>query len=315
MLKFVDLFCGIGGFRLALERHNLRCVFSSDIDENIRTVYKKNFGDLPQGDITKINEKKIPKHDILCAGFPCQSFSISGKKTGMQDKRGQLFYEIVRIANYHRPSILLLENVKNITSIANGGAIKTIVSSLDKIGYQVEMSILNASDFGIPQARKRVYFVCFKKTILKAFIKYNPPSPSYDQIFLEDILESRVSKSLYINRSDVKLSEIKEENNSLRPIRIGLLGKGGQGERIYSPKGHAVTLSAFGGGVGAKTGLYKDKKGIRRLSILEAKRIMGFPDNHHISKGLKGYTQLGNAVIPTMVDHFYCSLKGFFNEQ
>jgi DNA (cytosine-5)-methyltransferase 1 len=137
MYKFIDLFCGIGGFRLALEKRGLECVFSSDIDGYAQEAYKKNFGEIPAN--------KIPKHDILCAGFPCQPFSISGKMGGVKDPRGRLFYEIHRIVKYHKPSILLLENVKNILTIANGNVIKKIEKRLNEIGYNLYKHILNAS--------------------------------------------------------------------------------------------------------------------------------------------------------------------------
>lgn len=154
MYKFIDLFCGIGGFRVALEQRGLECVFSSDTDHFVQDVYKQNFGEKPAGDITEIPENKIPKHDILCAGFPCQSFSISGKKGGVSDPRGRLFYEIQRIADYHKPYVLLLENVKNILTIDNGEVIKTIDKKLDEIGYELHRHVLNASHFGVPKPEK-----------------------------------------------------------------------------------------------------------------------------------------------------------------
>ncbi len=126
MYTFIDLFCGIGGFRVALEKQEMECVFSSDIDQHVQDSYYKNFGERTVGDISEISEKNIPKHDVLCAGFPCQTFSISGKMHGIQDNRGRLFYDIVCIAQYHQPNVLLLENVKNIMTIDNGNTINTI---------------------------------------------------------------------------------------------------------------------------------------------------------------------------------------------
>lgn len=172
MYRFVDLFCGIGGFRVALEKEGLECVFSCDIDEQAQKAYHRNFGETPLGDITEINEREIPKHDILCAGFPCQSFSISGKQKGINDNRGRLFYEIVRIAKYHQPYIMLLENVKNILSVDDGAVIKIIETKLDEIGYYMHLSILNSSLFGVPQSRERVYFVCIEKMLFQMLILY-----------------------------------------------------------------------------------------------------------------------------------------------
>ncbi|MCL2016454.1 MAG: DNA (cytosine-5-)-methyltransferase [Defluviitaleaceae bacterium] len=304
MQKFIDLFCGIGGFRLALESCGLHCVFSSEIDNHAKAAYQANFGELPSGDITQIAAQNIPKHDILCAGFPCQSFSISGKRGGISDNRGRLFYEIVRIAKFHKPSVLLLENVKNILTIDNGLVAQEITASLNEIGYNVEKYVLNASFFGVPQARERVYFVALKKEIS---VKYTPPQATMQNIFLEDILEE-VDENFILQRDDIKISE-QPVKNKLKPIRIGTVNKGGQGERIYSPKGHAITQSAYGGGVGARTGLYKTAQGVRRLTINECKAVMGFPQSHKVSEGIQGYQQLGNAVIPQMIRLVYESIQ------
>jgi DNA (cytosine-5)-methyltransferase 1 len=312
--KFIDLFCGIGGFRVALEKCGLECVFSSDIDPFAREAYKKNFGDLPNGDITTIPAKKIPKHDVLCAGFPCQPFSISGKQGGVLDPRGRLFYEILRITEYHKPYILLLENVKNILTIDNGNVIKTIEQKLREINYSLHKHILNASYFGIPQARERVYFVALRKdmeTTNKPALNCVQPKESNKEKFLKDILEKEVEQSLIVTRNDIQIT--KDEKSlecKLKPIRIGFLNKGGQGERIYSPKGHAITLSAYGGGTGAKTGLYKTEQGIRRLTINECKKVMGFSPKHEVSRGVQGYQQLGNAVVPQMIEYVFKSIEG-----
>lgn len=308
MYKFVDLFSGIGGFRYALEKKGMKCVFSSEIDAKAQEAYSKNFGEKPHGDITEIPEKAIPAHDILCAGFPCQSFSISGDMKGLDDNRGRLFYDIVRIAQYHQPYVLLLENVKNILTVDDGKVIQTIETKLDEIGYVLHKHILNASYFGIPQSRERVYFVGLRKRIPNGKLSYSPPKPSYKKIYLENILEKEVDDALFINRKDMVI-EKEDREHELAPIRIGHVNKGGQGERIYSEKGHAITLSAFGGGVGARTGLYLTGDRVRRLSINECKGLMGFPASFYVSAGIQGYQQLGNAVIPPMIEHVYDSIK------
>ncbi|MDR3092410.1 MAG: DNA cytosine methyltransferase [Endomicrobium sp.] len=307
MYKFIDLFCGIGGFRVALEKRGLECVFSSDIDTFAQEAYKQNFGENPSGDITEIHVNQIPKHDILCAGFPCQPFSISGKHGSISDHRGRLFYEIQRIAEYHKPNILLLENVKNILTIDDGSVIKTIEQKLDEIGYYLRRYVLNASYFGIPQARERVYFVAVKKGVR---VDYVPPKESCKKVFLENILEKKVDEDFIVNRDDIQITKEESElDYKLEPIRVGILNKGGQGERIYSPKGHAITQSAYGGGVGARTGLYNTEQGIRRLTIGECKKVMGFSIRHKVSDGPQGYQQLGNAVVPDMIGHVYDSIK------
>jgi DNA (cytosine-5)-methyltransferase 1 len=313
MYKFIDLFCGIGGFRVALEKRGLECVFSSDIAPYAQEAYKKNFGEKPTGDITEIPANKIPKHDILCAGFPCQPFSISGKHGGTSDPRGRLFYEIQRIAEYRKPYILLLENVKNILTIDSGNVIKTIETKLDESGYNLHRHVLNASYFGIPQARERVYFVALRKDMKKRdmpSLDYLPPKENRKKVFLEDILEKEVEKDFIVERNDIQM--LKDESkivNKLEPIRVGIVNKGGQGERIYSPKGHAITQSAYGGGVGARTGLYNTKQGIRCLTVIECKKVMGFPARHFVSDGMQGHQQLGNAVVPEMIGYVYDSVK------
>jgi DNA (cytosine-5)-methyltransferase 1 len=308
MRKFIDLFCGIGGFRVALEKRGLECVFSSEIDSHAQKVYKKNFGEKPSGDIKKIPLNKIPKHDILCAGFPCQSFSISGKMGGTTDPRGRLLYEIYRIAEHHKPYVLLLENVKNILTIDVGNVIKAIEIKLNEIGYNLYRHVLNASYFGIPQARERVYFVALRKDIKN--IDCEPPKENRKKIYLSDILENNVDTDFIINRSDINILKTEDEiENKLAPIKVGIINKGGQGERIYSPKGHAITQSAYGGGVGARTGLYNTLQGIRRLTISEVKKVMGFSARHVVSDGMQGYQQLGNAVIPEMIGYVYDSIQ------
>lgn len=308
MYTFIDIFAGIGGFRVALEKKGLKCVFTSEIDPFAKEAYKANFGEEPYGDITEINEKNIPKHDILCAGFPCQSFSISGKQGGLQDNRGRLFYEVVRIANYHQPYILLLENVKNLLTVDNGNVFKTIEKKLDEIGYRIDYSTLNASHYGVPQSRERVYFACVRKDLKSPQgLRYKEPKPNFKNIYLESILEDVVSEKLFIDRDDIVI-ERQVREHALKPLRVGYVNKGGQGERIYSPLGHAITLSANGGGAGARTGLYLIDNRIRRLSKTECKRLMGFPDSHIISAGNQGYKQLGNAVIPTMIEQVYDSI-------
>ena len=163
--KFIDLFAGIGGFHLALESLGSNCVFASEWDKFASKTYYDNFGLQPNGDITKIQEKEIPNHDILCGGFPCQAFSISGKQKGFDDIRGTLFFDIARIVEHHKPKVLFLENVKNLSKHDDGKTLKTILTTLEKLEYNVFTKIFNASNFGLPQNRERIYIVAFKKSI------------------------------------------------------------------------------------------------------------------------------------------------------
>lgn len=311
-MRFIDLFCGIGGFRLALEKFG-RCVFSCDIDEDVRGIYKQNFGEYPAGDITQIKEQDIPPHDVLCAGFPCQSFSLAGKRKGLSDKRGVLFYEIVRIAEYHKPAILLLENVKNILLIDNGAVLREIYTLLEDIGYYVYFNTLNSSYYGIPQSRERVYFVALRKD---SGLKYLPPAPTYQQIFLSDVLiDAALCKNLIVKRS---ISEIDTgyKEPAFKPIRIGTIGKGGQGDRVYSAAGHSVSISAnMGGGNGGNYFVkydVMDKDGVvRTLHMKERLACMGFPTSHIVSKGQAGRRQTGNAAVPAMIEAVW---KGIYKK-
>ena len=284
----------------------MECVFSCDIDRHARRAYQDNFNEDPAGDITEIRNTDIPAHDILCAGFPCQPFSQSGKHKGFKDDRGRLFYEIVRIAKHHKPPILLLENVKNILTVDNGGVINEVRSTLDAAGYVVYCDMLNSSDFGIPQKRERVYFVCLRKD---RRLEYTPLEATYYKKYLKDILlPNSECQDLIINRDDIVITN-KEPETDLRPVRVGHLNKAGQGERIYAITGHAITISANGGGVGARTGLYWVDGSVRKLHINEAKRLMGFNVKHNVSQGLQGLKQLGNAVIPKMVNRVYGNIR------
>jgi len=306
-LKFIDLFAGIGGFHQALSYYGAKCVFASEWDKYCQEIYLKNYGILPEGDITKIPENEIPSHDILCAGFPCQAFSISGKKLGFNDTRGTLFFDIVRIAKYHQPSLLILENVKNFAKHDEGKTLKVVENTLDEIGYDVFYQVLNASNFGVPQKRERIYILGFKKDLnVKKFTF--PNSYSKAKSLIDFCLDDSETKDFIINRSDVKIKENLEITKDIlgnypqKPIRIGTINKGGQGERIYHQFGHAITLSAYGGGIGAKTGIYLINGKIRKLAPRECARIMGFPDSFILSNSNNiAYKQFGNSVVVNVI--------------
>ncbi len=311
---FIDLFAGIGGFRTALEYFGGECVFSSEIDENARKTYNANFNEIPFGDITKIDEKEVPIHDVLCAGFPCQPFSISGLQKGFDDIRGTLFFEIVRIISYKKPYILFLENVANLEKHSDGNTIKRMTEILIEKGYNVYFKTLNASDFGVPQSRKRIYIVAFRNDLnINNFIF---PNPSYKDIVLEDVLSINDKYDKYeIVRDDIILKKEEIIKRELKPIRIGTINKGGQGDRIYSIKGHAITLSAEGGGAGSKTGAYLINGKIRKLSPEECRIIQGFPENFIIPvSDNQAWKQFGNSVaVPVIKEIFSSILKVFEN--
>jgi|SRR3989344_1858419 len=312
---FIDLFAGIGGFRIALESFGGKCVFSSDWDKISQLVYEVNFGEKPIGDIVKIKEKDIPEHTILCAGFPCQAFSISGKRLGFDDTRGTLFFDVARIAKYHKPSVLFLENVKNFEKHDNGRTLEVVYKTLRDIGYDVFHKVLNASHYGVPQSRKRIFIIGFRKDL--GVENFNFPIPSYQAVKLKDVLEpASKTKDYVIKRDDIKLKSEKEKNinsdlfgtNVLHPVRVGTINNGGQGERIYSIEGHAITLSAYGGGAASKTGAYLVDGVVRKLTPRECARLMGFPDSYKIPvTNNQAYKLFGNSVVIPV-------LKSIFNE-
>lgn len=302
-LKFIDLFAGIGGFHQALKNFGSECVFASEWDNHAQKTYYENYGIIPAGDITKIKEIQIPSHDILCGGFPCQAFSISGKQNGFNDTRGTLFFEIARIISFHQPKIIFLENVKNFVKHNNGNTLSVVLSTLQNLNYDVHYKVLNASQFGLPQNRERIYLVGFRKDLM--IQNFTFPKGDFPAVALHDFLETTPLDAKVISRDDIKFTksfvpEIDLWGNILlpnKPIQIGYVGKGGQGERIYHPSGHAITLSAYGGGVGSKTGLYLINGEIRKLSPRECARIQGFPDTFKIvSSNTQAYKQFGNSV-------------------
>ncbi len=300
--QFIDLFAGIGGFHSALSSFGAKCVMASEWDKYAAATYLENFEILPEGDITQINEKAIPSHDILCGGFPCQAFSISGKQKGFEDTRGTLFFDIARIINEHKPSILLLENVKNLVRHDKGKTLKTILQTLDQLDYTVFCKVLNASHYGLPQNRERIYFVGFHKRLGGQQFQF--PKAINKKTCLLDIIEPKADAKI-IDRPDINIYKTFQPQKTIfgevalpnKPVQIGIVNKGGQGERIYHPYGHDITLSAYGGGVGSKTGLYLIDNKIRKLSPRECARVQGFPETFKIhSSQTQAYKQFGNSV-------------------
>ena len=332
---FADVFSGIGGFRLALERRGLRCVFSSEIDEHARKAYAANFGDEPAGDIREIDAAAIPDHDVLCGGFPCQSFSLAGTKTagrkGLSDPRGALFFEIVRIAGAKRPAVLLLENVRGLVSLDKGRTVRDMERALAEAGYRTTRNVLNAADYGIPQNRERVYFVCLRDDIDWGWQPplRRPPVLLRDVLMPEDhpeILPLRLQRDDlvweeakprgllrrvgYLSRY-VRKKKLLSHDGAIhaadgvapRRNKDGKLLDSGQNNAVYSPEGVSPTCGVGSGNAKGREKVGKPEYGYARtLHQVEKKRIMGFPDNWIVSKGGRGDGQLGNAVIPAMVE-------------
>ena len=207
-MKFIDLFCGIGGFHVALEKLGHKCVLASDSDKHCREVYKENFGIDPVNDVKDINTKDLEDFDILCAGFPCQPFSNGGKKMTFQDERGLLFDEIIRIAKVKKPKFMFLENVKHILKVGNGEVIEYIKRRIDAAGYNLKIVQISPHNYGIPQQRERVYFICTLKSLGDFELKLDE---HVDKIDFEKYLEKDYDKKYKVEDRVLNVLEAWEE--------------------------------------------------------------------------------------------------------
>lgn len=307
IFKFIDLFAGIGGFRLALQNLGGKCVFTSEWDKYSKQTYQANFGEVPFGDITKPETKSyIPNgFDVLCAGFPCQAFSIAGRRGGFEDTRGTLFFDVAEIIKKKQPKAIFLENVKGLRSHDRGKTLATILNVLrEDLNYFVpEPQIMNAKDFGVPQNRERIFIVGFRKDLGITDFKY--PKPTQENIVLEDILEeNEVSVKYYLSTTYV---------DTLRKHRARHESKGnGFGYEIIPNDGIANAVVC--GGMGRERNLILDNKltnfkpvtkisgkvnreGIRKMTPREWARLQGFPDEFEIVvSDQQAYKQFGNSV-------------------
>ena len=284
--KFIDLFAGIGGLRIPFEELGGKCIFSSEWDKFSQITYQANFGEKPHGDITKINEKDIPKHDILVGGFPCQAFSQAGLKKGFKDTRGTMFFEIARILDYHKPKAFLLENVKGLKGHDKGKTFKTIITVLHELGYQtLECKVLNAKDFGLPQNRERIFIVGFIDFFLFQF-----PKPLMIETKVGDILEDDVPDKYTISDKMWESAKRRKENNRKRGYGFGY-------SLFKENSKYTSTISARYYKDGAEIWIDQGNKNPRKITPNEARKLQGFPENFIIpvSDG-QAYKQFGNAV-------------------
>lgn len=288
-LKFIDLFAGIGGVRIAFERVGAQCVFSSEWDKAAQDSYEANFGDRPAGDITKISTDEIPDHDILTGGFPCQTFSIIGARKGFSDTRGTMFFEIERILRAKNPHAFLLENVRNLTAHDGGRTFQIIINKLRELGYYVHYKVLNGLNFGVPQKRDRIIIVGFKENYPFKF----PAAGLRRSLKLEDILEpdEQVDKKHFL--SDNFRSKIEQRLKE-------------QGKQItYSPlimhenKSGNIGMHRFSCALRANASHnYLVVNGVRRLTPREMLRLQGFPDSYKIVvTDSEVRKQAGNSVV------------------
>jgi DNA (cytosine-5)-methyltransferase 1 len=281
--KFIDLFAGIGGIRLGFESVGGECVFSSEWDKAAQQTYMANFGEKPKGDITKIDPKTIPDHDILLGGFPCQAFSICGDQKGFSDTRGSLFFNIEEILKEKKPYAFMLENVKNLKSHDKGRTFKIILKHLEDLGYVVHHTILNSLDFGVPQKRERTIIVGFRENIA-----FNFPKPLNNKADLATILEkeSDVDKKYFVS-DEIKTKRLQKVKPNYPTPSIWHENKSGN----ISALTYSCALRA-----GASYN-YLLINGVRRPTGRELLRLQGFPESFKI---VVSYTQLrkqaGNSV-------------------
>ncbi|HFR3504170.1 DNA cytosine methyltransferase [Streptococcus suis] len=289
-MTFIDLFAGVGGIRKGFEDEQTKCVFSSEWDKFSAKTYEANYGEVPHGDITKIDEQDIPKHDVLLAGFPCQPFSNIGKREGFEHStQGTLFFDVLRILKYHMPKMFLLENVPGLLTIQNGETFKIILQSLEELGYSVFYDVLDAQNFGLAQVRKRVVIVGFHPDLAItsfAFPQGNPEKKVPVSSILEDnptgyAISEHLQKSYLFKKDDGKPQIVDTHS----PIQVKTL------VASYH-KIQRLTGTFVKGG----------ETGIRLLSELECKRLMGFPDEFIIPVSrTQMYRQMGNSVAVPMM--------------
>ncbi|HUH25387.1 MAG TPA: DNA cytosine methyltransferase [Flavobacterium sp.] len=307
IFKFIDLFAGIGGFRLAMQNLGGKCVFTSEWDKDAKRTYKANFGERPFGDITKERTKAfIPdEFDLLCAGFPCQAFSIAGKRGGFEDTRGTLFFDVAEIIKRKQPKAIFLENVKGLRNHNGGKTLATILNVLrNDLGYFVpEPEIVNAKDFGVPQNRERIYIVGFRKDLgIKNFVY---PQPINKKVTFADIKEKQVPPTKYFLSTQYLQTLI---NHKARHESKG----NGFGYAIIPDDG--ISNAIVVGGMGRERNLVLDhritdftptthikgtvnREGIRKMTPREWARLQGFPDSYLIPVAdASAYKQFGNSV-------------------
>lgn len=289
--RFIDLFAGIGGIRLGFEAVGGRCVFSSDFDKDACITYEANFGECPAGDITKIDARDIPDFDILLAGFPCQAFSIIGKKEGFANETcGTLFFEIERILKEKEPPAFLLENVRNLTAHDGGKTFEVIQRHLEALGYHIHPKVLNALDFGVPQKRERIFIAGFRDDV---DFRFPDPVPLEERKTLNDILETDVAPKYYVKDRirESRLERLKDKDYP-KPYISHENMAGSVTPHPYS--------SALRAGASANYILINDE---RRPTEREMLRIQGFPDTYKIVLPYgKVKKQCGNSVAVPVIE-------------
>ena len=340
-LKFIDLFAGIGGFRLAGEKYGMNCVFSSEIDKFATEVYKNNFGELPFGDITTINEKDIPDFDILFAGFPCQPFSYAGQLQGFDDEiRGTLFFDIIRILKEKRPKMFLLENVKGLKSHDKGKTLETILEHLDQLGYSIHWKILNSLDFGVPQSRERWYCVGFDKEVDFEFPEKFPVKAKLldiidwkenenEMLFLSKFEQERIDYHFSVCplESEVQI-RVQHDNSKYAPdTKKGKYGvysylkpdkslrfHVGDFAKTQIQEAYYCNLNSYSPSIiAARAPKLWDLR--RHLSDRECARLQGFPEDFKLCySSVQAKKQLGNSVTVNVISEIVGRMLESYNK-
>lgn len=314
-MKAVELFAGIGGFRLGLERNGIDVIWSNEWDKYAATVYDKNFteGKIDRRSITDVPANEIPPHDLLCGGFPCQAFSIAGKRRGFSETRGTLFFEIMRIARHHRTPYLLLENVKGLLSHDGGRTFEVIIKTLDESGYDCQWQVLNSKNFGVPQNRERIYIVGHLRGYPRPEvfpITKDGSLATYTRS--EEEAEVEISNTIRAKagggRGDIEDSYVvahtltsstggPDANDTYVAESFDLKANGSSTRRGTVKSGYTGTLDTTGNHGTHQNGRY------RRLTPIEYERLQGFPDNWTTGvSDTQRYKQCGNAVTVNVVD-------------
>lgn len=301
--NFIDLFAGIGGFRLAFQNLGGKCIFSSEWDKFSQKTYEANFGEVPFGDITQINEKNIPDHDILLGGFPCQPFSIAGvskknslgRKHGFKDEtQGTLFFDIIRVLEAKRPKTFLLENVKNLISHDKKRTFKVIKGTLEELGYSIHTKVLDGKHF-VPQHRERIFIVGFDKNIYKGTENFSFPQLPPANYAIKDILEKEVEEKYTLSdKLWLYLQEYARKHKA----------KGnGFGFGLVNLDNISRTMSARYYKDGSEILIPQKGKNPRRLTPRECARLQGYPENFVIPvSNNQAYKQFGNSVVTPLVE-------------
>jgi len=302
--KFIDLFAGIGGFRLALQNLGGKCIYTSEWDNFAKKTYRENFGEIPFGDITKESTKNyIPeKFEVLCAGFPCQAFSIAGNRKGFTDTRGTLFFDIEDIIVKHRPKVVFLENVKNLVTHDKGKTFKTIIEILEKkLNYTVYSKVLNSmTHANIPQNRERIFIVAFDPEQVKKNKEFKFPEEIKLTNTIHDILENgKQDDKYYYPKNHKYYPELKTTMTSKDTVY--------QWRRVYVRENKSnvcPTLTANMGTGGHNVPLIKDNYGIRKLTPRECFSFQGYPKNYVLPDlaNSRLYMQAGNSVTTTLIE-------------